>query len=399
MQAERRIGAAPRRVGRSLGAQRAPVRAGTQRLAQRLSALLLGGLLLGACTAAPPWVVTTESASIHGYDPQRIPRLASAYAMDREFLLARLPGARAVQLELWEVSGAEQRRLRSLEADGLTERHGGAGRGWPLYGDERVRVLLAPDAGRSVLTHELVHALLGPEWSALPPALEEGLADRLAFERHPHTRGPWQHWNTLLGGQGGALLELRIARGRGQGLGSQLGWLPPERAEAPALSLANLIELGGREPWRGLAPAQVRQAYAAGYALLVRIDERHGLEGLLERCRAAQAEGRRHLSADEVLELADLPEGRFPTQWLEERRDRALAEIDLLNLSALEVAEDLYARGGEPGESAARFLERIDGRLSGAGRGWIPWRALPNFSAFEQALALALDLEARADAD
>jgi hypothetical protein len=387
MQAERRIGAALRRVA----ARRAANAAGAQQLAGRSGALVLGGWLLGACSALPPWIVTTESASIHGYDPHRTPRLASAYAEDREFLLGRLPGARAVQLELWEVSGAEQRRLRSLEADGLTERHGGAGRVWPLYGEERVRVLLAPDAGRSVLTHELVHALLGPEWSALPPALEEGLADRLAFERHPHTRGPWQHWNTLLGGQGGALLELRIARGRGQGLGSQLGWLPPERAEAPALSLANLIELGGREPWRGLAPAQVRQAYAAGYALLVRIDERHGLEGLLERCRATQAAGRRHLSAAEVLELADLPDGRFAAEWLEERRDLALAEIDLLSLSALEVAEDLYARGGENGESAAEFLERLDGRLSGAGRGWIPWRKLPNFAAFEEALALRLE--------
>lgn len=351
-------------------------------------------LLLAACASGPPWVVRTESASIRGYDPLRLARLASAYAEDREFVLGRLPGARAVPLEVWEVAGAEQRRLERLEADGLTERQVHGGQPWAFEGRQPVRVLLSPEAARSVLTHELVHALLGPDWSALPPALEEGLADRLAFERHPHTRGPWQHWNTLLGGQGGAVLELRIAAGPGQGAGSQLGWLAPERAPAPALTPREAIELSGREPWRGLAPAQVRQAYALGYALVASIDERCGLEGLLAACRTAAAAGRGQLTADEVFELAGLKEQGFETEWLELRRDRALAEIGLLDLGALEVALDLYARGAEPGESAASFLGRLSGRLSGAGRGWIPWRDLPNFSTFEQAFALAIEARA-----
>jgi hypothetical protein len=353
----------------------------------------LVALLISACTSLPPLVVPTERASVRGYDAHRIARLASALVEDKAFVLARLPGSVDVPLELWEAEGAEQRRLEQLNADGLTERR----RGLVLFGwgrprsETHTRVLLLPEAERRVLTHELVHALLGPDWAPLPTALEEGLADWLAFERHPHTRGPWQHWNALLGESAGATLEISVQLGRGRGHGTSLGWsAPPREAQARNLDLTAILNLKESDPWAGLSPADVRLVYAAGYGLVERIVERHGIEGLHAACLAARLAGENRLSAPSLLALADLPAGAFPPQELAQRRDLALRQMDLLSLGALEVVVELYRRFARRGEEPQAFLARLRGRLRAAGSATVDWRDLPDFERFADAVELAV---------
>lgn len=372
--------------------RRSPAAVRGQRI-PRWGAGCLLPLLLSACASLPPLVVPTERASVRGYDAHRIARLASALVEDKAFVLESLPGSVDVPLELWEAEGTEQRRLEELNADGLTERRQGLllFSWWRPKSETQTRVLLLPEAERRVLTHELVHALLGPDWGPLPTALEEGLADWVAFERHPHTRGPWQHWNALLGESAGATLEISVQLGRGRGHGTSLGWsAPPREAQARNLDLWTILNLKESDPWVGLSPADVRLVYAAGYALVERIVERHGIEGLYAACRAARLAGEGRLSAQSLLALADLPAAAFSANELARRRDLALRQMDLLSLGALEVAVELYGRFARRGEDPQAFLARLRGRLRAAGSETVDWRDLPNFERFADALELAV---------
>ena len=148
------------------------------------------------------------------------------------------------------------------------------------YGDERAELLLStlsvtfvgdrrPAAVREVLVHELTHLLnrraLGPD---VPPWLEEGMAEDLAFSRidadgriEPGSWGGSSDQRGYLAGGGGA----RFVAGTSGSLAALARlisiWQKPLRPE---------LELLTRLPWRVLADTETRRTLYAESAILLR---------------------------------------------------------------------------------------------------------------------------------
>lgn len=140
------------------------------------------GALLPACGGPQEYtLLETPFGAVQAPDAGAARRVAGTVAVLLPELRRRLPGAAAGPLRV-EVQGDRLSpapgRLAPPQVLGkhLAE---GPGPG---------RILLVRDWEPEILAHELVHALLGPGWEALPPALEEGLADALALEV---LAGPW----------------------------------------------------------------------------------------------------------------------------------------------------------------------------------------------------------------
>jgi hypothetical protein len=130
-------------------------------------------------------------------------------------------------------------------------------------------------ARRSDLAHELVHVMLGPEWSALPERMEEGLADWVAARAVPEgARG--LRLNRLVGAYnlGGRELELRL------------------RVRDPRLPLleASPLALVARVSTDRAAQESQRE-YSLGFLLVSRLIAQGGVERVLELSRRARDEG------------------------------------------------------------------------------------------------------------
>ncbi len=350
------------------------------------SVALALALVVAGCGTPPRFAVRlsvpSEVVSIRSDSATDAARLAELVHREREYLLAFVPGTIARPLEVWRVGGEQGQRLLDLGADGLTSHR----REMPWLATftpswwHRTRVLLLARAEDRVVTHELAHALLGPDWDPLPSALEEGLCDWLSFQRFPDDDGPVRHLACLRKRQLGAALDVHslVWPSRGQGFG--LRWLRDVKGDlGPRLDVTEVLQLPERTPWPGLSSDGVSHAYAVGFLLAERILDRHGLSGLLAACQQATARGESTLQPETVLALADLPEGQWSLSELLQRHERAFLERALWEPKLIESLLELYEDHAPEGNSVAEFLPGLRGRLRLETRSPINWRDLPGF--------------------
>lgn len=137
------------------------------------SILLL--LLATGCDGSPPRAAPTSFGEVVAADPGQATAVAAAVKILLPALRQRLPDAAEGALQVVVQGPRLEPAPGRLAPPQILGRYQEAG---PGLG----RILLVEHWQPEALAHELVHALLGPGWEALPPALEEGLADTLAVE-------------------------------------------------------------------------------------------------------------------------------------------------------------------------------------------------------------------------
>ena len=348
-------------------------------------------LVLASCGAPPRFAVRlsipTEVVTIRSDSAADAARLAELVHQEREYLLAFVPGTVARPLEVWRVGGEQAQRLLDLGADGLTSHR----RGMPWIAAftpswwHRTRVLVLARAEDRVVTHELAHALLGPDWDPLPSALEEGLCDWLSFQRFPEDDGPVRHLACLRKRQLGAALDVHCLARPVRGKGFGLRWLRDIKTDlGPRLEVTEVLRLPERTPWPDLSSDGVSHAYAVGFLLAERILDRHGLDGLLAACRGASARGETTLRPETVLALAELPDGHWSLGELLQRHERAFLERALWEPKLVDSLLELYEEHAPKGSSVAEFLPDLRGRLRLETRSPIDWRELKGFQSLAQ---------------
>lgn len=273
---------------------------------RRLSLCFLLALLPGCLSTAPRLSLEVDQGLVRADRPaagQTVARLLDELAPRVRELL---PGSKPEPIEVWV-----QSRLEVFS-------------GWPL--DPSVPAFTLEDGGRIhlqeaaapelsyALAHELVHSLLGEEWSTLPAVAEEGLADWIQEQLHPAARpmlradhlakassafgglrfGVFMTWSPW-GGRRVATFSLP------GGAPSNVGELDPataleNRAAAPRGSIF--------QPYR--VSVSDSRLYGLGYLVVARIAERRGLLGLRRLCLRARDEGLEQVPASWLLAAAEL---------------------------------------------------------------------------------------------
>jgi hypothetical protein len=240
---------------------------------------------------------------------------------------AWLPGSRSQPVEVWVQASPALYRLGSSsysEADGF----------W-AEGAGRIHLRESADSLRRTLVHELVHASLGEDWTALPGTLEEGLCDlasaRLCPESAPRMRAGRLSSAGFV--TGGLRLEIELAVPKEvHALGMGVRFTARIRLEGE--DRRTVDPLGVFEEHAGLSTSSLsgdeKKAYY-GLAFLVaeRIADRHGVERLYELCTEARRRGRKTIPTDALLEAADLD--RDPATW-SRAISEALGEKELTEL-------------------------------------------------------------------
>ena len=201
------------------------------------------------------------------------------------------------------------------------------------------RIYVREDDLDGALTHELGHFLLGSDWDPLPPFLEEGLCDWLRI--HDPQKVPDQRRSQLtvmavlaLGGE----LYVRATLPDGDGRSRRHATLdfftslPDVEAVSGHSSMGLLF---GRADER-LA------AHALGYVIVERLEQRVGLDGILELCERAREERLARVPLEWVYEAAGLrgPEDLAATL-------AASLNEEQLELLVSSLAEDLLEFLGE----------------------------------------------------
>ncbi|MFN0006822.1 MAG: hypothetical protein ACKVXR_02850 [Planctomycetota bacterium] len=287
------------------------------------SALLVPVLLpLGGCTAVrlPPHEAPSRFGVVRAADPGTAREYARLLDDVGPFVAGALPGLEIEPVDLRIVGGVSGRYHPSAHPEfaGAVFESGSAK--WV-----EMRSDLEPGSRRGVLAHELVHHWLGPAWSALPPALEDGLADVIgdAVREDDTPRERMMAfiacWITLNG-------ELTVDRnatvvGRRDGPFSVTF-----KAEVERLAPAEILDVMGRdlEGYHSIDPRHFAVVTVLSRRLLSRIS----VDELFEICRAAGEEGETRIPPARVfaaagidpLDLRDWNELLLATYDLEERR-------------------------------------------------------------------------------
>jgi len=337
-----------------------------------------------ASTLAGPWMASCRAAAVRETAELRV-EMADPGAAE-EWLERALRIRAGVLTELGALAPdaparvTDERSLRIIEVE-ARER-------WPdsIQGsaDLEQRVIrLRPEAvdPEVALSHELVHLLLGPDWSTLPAALVEGLSDFVGASAI------------------GALARFRADRGEGLTAGCgplcvRLSWTLPGatatplrasqviewRSGAAQPSVSGVAELlaAGRESFvtEGFDPARSPVLYAVAFVLVERIASRAGLAALHEACAQAKDAGLDRVPPARVLALAGMPSGTSDVDletlcaWLSASWDGATQEA-WLDRRALALAPAVartigwHGSGGDGrGPDASEALRELRVRIA-----------------------------------
>ena len=347
----------------------------------------------GCQVLPPPHAADAVPGVVRAGSPAEARRVAQMLERLAPAVVARVPGSRARDLEVWvQESPAIYRFALSAyaDADGF-------------YADEprRIHLRSAADDVERTLAHELVHASLGRAWRALPGTIEEGLCDAVSAELVPGGAARMRagRISSACFATGGLTLDLDV-------------WLPESRGvRGGRLSFHARMKLEGDPPREidpldvfeveaGLSSSRVdgdakKAFYGLAYLIVDRAIERVGLEGLHELCSTAHAE-RREVSPCELLAAAEL--GRDEASWRQALLD-ALGPDELAELVRMHpeflagaIADFLMPHRGA--STPAELLRSLEARLSVAGgRGEVDLLGVPELRG---RLAAALPSEAEA---
>jgi len=254
-------------------------------------------LLLGACQVLPP---AEQARGTHGNvraaSQARAAELSAALDQLAPRVRALLPDARDRKLSVWVQDVPELYwlpRTVMAEADGFY-----------APGLNRIHLREQAEDIERTLTHELVHATLGPTWEALPGTLEEGLCDVIAAQLCPASAA-------------------RLRAGRLSSASLALGSIDFELdASLPSLSFLAQLRVDGAtavpvdplDVFRSsaglssakLSPHVKKALYGLAGMVVQRIVDRRGLAGLHELCLRARDEDHEHVPTDWILEAAGL---------------------------------------------------------------------------------------------
>ena len=338
-----------------------------------LGALALSAAGLSSCANVPTYATEIGDVLARADDPLVAAELAERAWYERRELEQRLPGTREGGVELTVRPPAE---MPGPYAHGYTETPGfGA-----VRNESGTRVVLSSAADPAVLTHELVHSQLGHVWSLLPPVLEEGLADRLAFELHPDSYLQVERWQAAVWRVVEVQVEHVLAIGGTREAGAFTLRLVPGPESAP-FGPQDALDMPAAIAFRSADAALGNRFYGLGLALVTRLDERIGLAGLHAVLENAHDAGAHELAPEDLWALLGDPADPLPRPWLEERLAAAL-ERSLLDFPEIEelVAERFAAaRRIEPSCTTDEFASALSLRLSIDGGFWSSWRELPGY--------------------
>lgn len=267
----------------------------------RVRSLFPLALLFAACGAPgpPPVAVETSFGTVRGVTDEAANRVATEIEWLAPRVRDALVDARATGTEVWVVETLRDARGR---------RAAPAVSGFTRYRNREpvgihVRAGVNP---RWALSHELVHALSGATWDALPGVMHEGLADVVTEGLVPEVRAEVRATRILnaslfLGG-----LSLRVCWDEPSG---QLGRSSAVRvpfaesgrgAEAEGLLTFDRWDLHEETEVVGEA------LYGLGWLITRRIVDRRGLDGLRALCEEARDGGHTLVPVVQLLAAADL---------------------------------------------------------------------------------------------
>ncbi len=260
-----------------------------------------------ACLAPPPpIVVDTPYGAVHAESKAKATEIAGLLKQLAPQVRDLLPGSQEKAIDIWV-----QNRLQVYRFNTRPE----SVRGFTLLSDEfHAKRIHLQDSGQSpwYLSHELVHALIGPSWRPLPGILEEGLGDVVAEILNPeyanHIRG-----HRLLNASAftdGFFLRLSY-REPDSGKNSR-EWNrivqtqrmrtaePIERATLKRLFETSRTRL--HDDWDEIPES----FYGISWLVTSRIVERRGFRGMHELCLRATREGHAVVPLDWLLEAAEM---------------------------------------------------------------------------------------------
>src|SRR5262245_21486383 len=147
--------------------------------ARSAASVLAGFLALGCLAPPPPIVVATPYGEVRASSADKAREVADLLERLAPEVKAILPGAQDRPIDVW---------VQDELAVYLFHKRPDSVRGFTLLEDEfDAKRIHLQEGGQSpwYLAHELVHALIGSTWAALPGILEEGLGDVIAERLNP----------------------------------------------------------------------------------------------------------------------------------------------------------------------------------------------------------------------
>ena len=281
--------------------------------------ILLPTLLLlatGCLAPPPPILVDTPYGNVRADSEAKATEIAALLRDLAPQVQELLPGVQRRSIDVWV-----QDELRVYKHSKRPE----SVRGFTLLSDEfEARRIHLQEDGQSAwyLSHELVHALIGPTWRPLPGILEEGLGDVIAEFLNPnhsfHIRahrlmnasafsdGFLVHvaYSVPERGVSNRRWERRIATTRVQTAKS-----------VRAGTIARLFSTSRRDlhqEW----PEIPESFYGLAWLVTSRVVERHGLRGLHELCLQATREGHDIIPFEWILDAAEIEPEELDSAFL-----------------------------------------------------------------------------------
>ncbi|QDU66287.1 hypothetical protein [Engelhardtia mirabilis] len=328
---------------------------------RRLTLALAGAALLGACAApAPPMAVSHDWGLVRAESQAEAVRFGDLVGELQPRILEVLPGTEQRETEVW-VQHELRHRMGQVVPSTV--------KGFTLVGDDnqRGRIHLRSDTEfpQWFLAHELVHALVGPDWKTLPGALEEGLCDVVAAQLTPEASARIRALRAVEGSIFCGRMPLTVEYDAPPG-DPHDGRLEIDfhydrgGAEVNLEELLSYDTLSLKRRWKRLPDC----FYGIGFVVVERIRERHGLGYLHELCLRAADEGHTVVPYQWLAEAAGIDDvislRSAPTELLGPAEFEAWREL-VPGFHAYLATQVFSAKYGDLG--AAGMLEALDPRV------------------------------------
>jgi len=303
---------------------------------RRLLGLLAAAPVLRTGCLVPPGVtLETAKGEVRAPSAELARSTADHVAWTREQLHERLPGLEDIPADVWVQEKAYAGALLWMRTGSL---HAFIIESGDLP-NPRIHVPVA--TWQSSVVHELVHALLGPDWDTLPAVVEEGLCDAMSIELAKDSK---------------RRLNLMLAATLGPDLADELG--------SQQVGMEQLLEHDESLDLHDDGVDFAAYAYGLGYVLVSRIEARHGLGHLHLLALRARQDGLRRIPASWLLEAADID----PHQSLLRRIEPELDEAFFAYLAESGELRRMIDQCRADGSLDARGLESVIVTYSAEGR-------------------------------
>jgi len=268
----------------------------------RLALLVTAALTAGCLVPAPRHDNASGVGTVRAESPIAAQRYAEMLAELHPKVSAILPGSLDRDTELWV-----QTTLRRF----AHEDHREDAMGFTVLARDLTpgRIHLRDNTAYPewYLTHELVHALMGPTWGTLPGVLAEGLCDWIAAEVNPSYQ-PVIHTHRLLHSSmffGGMSYEVDFTHPDTRRKTRSNIWYAYS-GEPAELGPEEVI---GLDRWSFHSKARVPVSYyGLGFVVVSRMMERITLEDLHEMCTDAENLGLTVIPTEWILAAAGIGE-------------------------------------------------------------------------------------------